>query len=538
MHVVLEVARPGKVVHPTGREARITVVHDRDHRRGCDRPADREVERIFIGIIVDERQLSAEGAVRGRVQLNHECHLPSGRDNCVRGNVGHHAETSGDADRLQCQVGSSLILHGERPLQRIGRRSGAEVNAAAAVDDVAAAVENHNLRREYQITDAFNADTVGHHIFVGRIGQPDGQSRAGDGPDSAEVFPRNCGIDQIVRSQFLIDQDRAQRRDAIEHGVRHICRTIVMLQPCGGNTVHARSQSGEGPCGHRAAAATRLVVHVVLEVARSGIVVHIAGREARITVVHDRDHRRSNHRPADGEIKRVFIGVIGRKADRPAEAAGGGCVELQGETGRLTGLKCGGAKSGHDAEACRNADGAQRQRREARVLDHKALLQRSRQRGTAQIQCARSIHDWSRAGCDINLGSGGHLVCQPACLRWQSFPHDRIRGGQRIRLRNSQQMAHFVGEHRQQIDPRRSRSTTEELVVTAGIRIQIPAEAIRVDIHRDAVAHCIHQTEYTRRQIDNADVVVGDGQQRGGILARNLPPRQSFRHQRSQFRLG
>ena len=99
-------------------------------------------------------------------------------------------------------------------------------------------------------------------------------------------------------------------------------------------------------------------------------------------------------------------------------------------------------------------------------------------------------------------------------------------------------MAHFVGEHRQQIDPRRSRSTTEELVVTAGIRIQIPAEAIRVDIHRDAVAHCIHQTEYTRRQIDNADVVVGDGQQRGGILAGNLPPRQSFRHQRSQFRLG
>ena len=99
-------------------------------------------------------------------------------------------------------------------------------------------------------------------------------------------------------------------------------------------------------------------------------------------------------------------------------------------------------------------------------------------------------------------------------------------------------MANFVSEHREQIDPRRSNRAPEELVVTARICIQIPAEAIRVRIHKNAVANRIHQTEDTRRQINDADGVVGDGEYRGGILAGSLPPRQCFCQQWSQLRLG
>ena len=99
-------------------------------------------------------------------------------------------------------------------------------------------------------------------------------------------------------------------------------------------------------------------------------------------------------------------------------------------------------------------------------------------------------------------------------------------------------MANFVSEHREQIDPRRSNRAPEELVVTARICIQIPAEAIRVRIHKNAVANRIHQTEDTRRQINDADGVVGDGEQRSRILAGCLPPRQCFCQQWSQLRLG
>ena len=185
-------------------------------------------------------------------------------------------------------------------------------------------------------------------------------------------------IRAIVGELFLIHQDRTQRRRSVVDSERRIGGSIGHNIPCGGHAVRAGRQSVECPCRDGTAAARGRVSNVVLEALTHGGRV-ARSTEPRIPVVNDEDARRSIDRSAEREIKRILIRVIRDKADRPAEGARDGRVELQCEAGRLTGLQCRGAESGRDAEARWNRDRSQRQRRESRVLDHEALQDRSRQ---------------------------------------------------------------------------------------------------------------------------------------------------------------
>ena len=155
MHVVLEVARTGIVIHAARTEPRIAVVHDHNHRRRCDRSAEREVKRILIRIIVDERQCTSEGTEGRGVQPNDERNSGSRKQDCPRRDVGRHAEsgrksTSARAgDGLQGQGRCAVVLYGERSLQRRAWRSRAKVNAAGAVGNIGTAIQHCDFRCDW-----------------------------------------------------------------------------------------------------------------------------------------------------------------------------------------------------------------------------------------------------------------------------------------------------------------------------------------------------------------------------------------------------